>query len=74
MGHFVTVVRDIDDATREYYEQIRLPCFGKNIIKTERVQRRLRRMSPGIACLGDRERFGLLGRYSLESRGLRRDL
>eukprot|EP00061_Rhincodon_typus_P016396 g44591.t1 len=53
------------------YNTIKLIRVRKDIVKLERVQKRFRRMVPGLECLCYRERLNRLGLFSLECRRLR---
>eukprot|EP00061_Rhincodon_typus_P017155 g45723.t1 len=58
----------------EYYVQFWSPCYGKDIIKLERVQKRFARILPGKEGLSYKERLDRLGPFSLEYGKLRGDL
>ena len=50
------------------------PCYRKDIIKLERVQKRFTRMLPGLDGLSYMERLDRLGLFSLGRRRFRADL
>eukprot|EP00061_Rhincodon_typus_P014437 g41449.t1 len=81
VGCCVEVVQDVGEVSygvvrplMEYCVQFWLPCYGKDIIKLERVQKRLTRMLLGMEDLSYEKRLDELGLFSLEHRGLKSDL
>ena len=50
----------------EYGVQFWLPCYWKDAIKLERMQKGFTRMLPGLKGLSYRERLDKLGLFSLE--------
>eukprot|EP00061_Rhincodon_typus_P018091 g47114.t1 len=43
-------------------------CYRKDVVKLERVQKRFKRVLPGLEDLSYRERLNRLGLFSLEHR------
>eukprot|EP00061_Rhincodon_typus_P013487 g39888.t1 len=58
----------------EYCVQLWSPCYRKDTIKLERVQKRFTRMVLGMEGLSCKERLDRMGLFSLECRRLRGDL
>ena len=58
----------------EYCVQYWAPCYRKDIVKLERVQKIFKRMLPGLEGVSYREWVNRLGLYSMEHRRMRGDL
>eukprot|EP00061_Rhincodon_typus_P017156 g45727.t1 len=58
----------------EYFVRFWSPCYRKDIIKLESVQKRFTRMLPGMDGMSYKERLDRLGHVSLEYKRLRDDL
>eukprot|EP00061_Rhincodon_typus_P012141 g37691.t1 len=58
----------------EYCVQFCSPCYRKDVVKLERVQKRLTSMLPGLKGLNERERLNRMELFSLAHQRLKGDL